>query len=585
MLFLSLCGFAFPCNGIDAAKVDFAKQVLPILEERCLGCHGSEKQKGDLRLDSKNAILIGGQSGKPTVDATTSEIVRRILLPPDHDEVMPATAKKTGSLKSDEQELIVRWVAEGADFGSWNDGGSAPSSRQMTTVIEPAVRPSNAPAETRAYFFASTEETGEELWTTDGTESGTKMLSDFYPGKESGGKRAWPTKNGVMAQSLHEDGELRLIHYRVSDDSAVELQPGGKPLLVDKATPMSGQVVLFVHQGENPGIWLSDGTPEGTEEIGLKKIKEHLGEGSLDQIDFRFDEISGEAVIAARARNSTVDHYFRCLPDQRTLVPVLETVEQFVRNEFWLSSMGLFCDGWSVTGPSGAWAEGKGLLFQAPGIVGKTMASVDYDADFRNGACEIGGALYFSGSYLQRSQSGEKVYPKYGFELCVSDGTSAGTKMIADIVKTPGDRAGSQPGCFFAFGDKVLFIADDGEHNSEPWVYDGKTAQLLKDTDLSEFGNCGIHRFVRFGDAVYFAGGGGEQRGLWKTDGTPEGTILVYPSPITDLVNAGSSLLFVSGRHLWTSDGTQSGTKVIKAIDIRRTGTPEGALLVVDSGQ
>ncbi|EEF61625.1 c-type cytochrome domain-containing protein, partial [Pedosphaera parvula] len=44
-------------------KVDFAKDIQPILQQNCVKCHGPEKQKGDLRLDSKADAMKGGKDG------------------------------------------------------------------------------------------------------------------------------------------------------------------------------------------------------------------------------------------------------------------------------------------------------------------------------------------------------------------------------------------------------------------------------------------------------------------------------------------------------------------------------------------
>ncbi len=50
-------------NGQGRAqdKVDFAKQIQPILRQTCVKCHGPEKQKGKLRLDSKEVAMKGGK--------------------------------------------------------------------------------------------------------------------------------------------------------------------------------------------------------------------------------------------------------------------------------------------------------------------------------------------------------------------------------------------------------------------------------------------------------------------------------------------------------------------------------------------
>jgi mono/diheme cytochrome c family protein len=59
--------FALACSasgpGRAEDKVDFAKQIQPILRQNCVKCHGPEKQKGKLRLDSKEVAMKGGKDG------------------------------------------------------------------------------------------------------------------------------------------------------------------------------------------------------------------------------------------------------------------------------------------------------------------------------------------------------------------------------------------------------------------------------------------------------------------------------------------------------------------------------------------
>ena len=87
-------GVAFVSHAVFAAegKVDFVKEIHPILEQQCVKCHGAEKQKGKLRLDSKQAALTGGKGGPSIVpgDAAKSEFIRRISLPKSDDDFMPS---------------------------------------------------------------------------------------------------------------------------------------------------------------------------------------------------------------------------------------------------------------------------------------------------------------------------------------------------------------------------------------------------------------------------------------------------------------------------------------------------------------
>jgi mono/diheme cytochrome c family protein len=94
-------------------KVDFAKQVWPILEKNCVKCHGPEKQKAKLRLDSKEAAMKGGKDGVVVEvgNADKSELYRRITLPKGNDDVMP---NEGDPLTKEQTDLIRDWINQGA---------------------------------------------------------------------------------------------------------------------------------------------------------------------------------------------------------------------------------------------------------------------------------------------------------------------------------------------------------------------------------------------------------------------------------------------------------------------------------------
>ena len=102
-------------------KVDFAKEVLPILEKNCFKCHGPEKQKGKMRLDSREAALKGGKDGPAFVvgNADKSVMVRRISLPKSDDDFMPNEGEP---LTKQQIDLIRDWINQGA---VWAEGASA----------------------------------------------------------------------------------------------------------------------------------------------------------------------------------------------------------------------------------------------------------------------------------------------------------------------------------------------------------------------------------------------------------------------------------------------------------------------------
>lgn len=122
--------FSPTSSAQDAGKVDFEKQILPVLKESCFKCHEKEheengkvkKPKGGLRLDGAAVILKGGKeypnenvvAGKP--DA--SWLVKTMTLPESDDLAMPPEGKGD-RVSATNIDLIKKWISEGANFGAW----------------------------------------------------------------------------------------------------------------------------------------------------------------------------------------------------------------------------------------------------------------------------------------------------------------------------------------------------------------------------------------------------------------------------------------------------------------------------------
>lgn len=92
----------------------YTARIAPIFEKHCTVCHGAEKQKAKLRLDTFEHVLRGAESGnviKPG-DVKGSELFRRITLKRDDEEVMPSDGKPL--LSADEIKIIELWIAADA---------------------------------------------------------------------------------------------------------------------------------------------------------------------------------------------------------------------------------------------------------------------------------------------------------------------------------------------------------------------------------------------------------------------------------------------------------------------------------------
>jgi hypothetical protein len=94
----------------------FEKKIRPVLHAQCLKCHGPEKQKGGLRVDSRSALLKGGDSGPAVVPGNPEKsLLLKALKQTDRDLIMPppkSGRKLTDALLGD----IEAWIRGGAPF-------------------------------------------------------------------------------------------------------------------------------------------------------------------------------------------------------------------------------------------------------------------------------------------------------------------------------------------------------------------------------------------------------------------------------------------------------------------------------------
>ena len=95
-----------------SAAADYQTDVKPVLTARCYSCHGVLKQEGDLRLDTVDLMLKGGDSGPAIVaeDIGSSVLMERITSD-DEDLRMPPEGHR---LTSEQIDFIVEWIQQGA---------------------------------------------------------------------------------------------------------------------------------------------------------------------------------------------------------------------------------------------------------------------------------------------------------------------------------------------------------------------------------------------------------------------------------------------------------------------------------------
>jgi ELWxxDGT repeat protein len=180
-------------------------------------------------------------------------------------------------------------------------------------------------------------------------------------------------------------------------------------------------------------------------------------------------------------------------------------------------------------------------------------------------AQESGGVLYFPAKD-----------PAHGMELWRTDGTTAGTYRVTDICPGPCD---SEPGEITPFQGEIYFSADDGVSGRELWASHGTpgtpgNARRVRDICP---GPCNSHpsSFQELNGRLLFEAAAGASRGLWSTNGSRRGTVLLralcaagdndllFSCNFDGIHRVGSVVLFQmndSRLGVWRSDGTPEGT-------------------------
>lgn len=127
-----------PLPKAGEAKIDFVKDIQPILQRTCYSCHGAEEQEGGLRLDLKARAFEGGDGGKSIVPGKSAES-RLIQLIAGLDEdagLMPPEGEGT-PLTPEQIGIFRAWIDQGA---SWPDSADVASAKVYHWSFQPIAR-------------------------------------------------------------------------------------------------------------------------------------------------------------------------------------------------------------------------------------------------------------------------------------------------------------------------------------------------------------------------------------------------------------------------------------------------------------
>lgn len=384
-------------------------------------------------------------------------------------------------------------------------------------------------------LFATDNDNGR-LWASDGTPAGTQPIKDLHNETFSFG-----TTSGDFLYFLWDDGIHGRELWRTDGTSAgttlvADIAPGEAHSGIFDVIRRPNGAVFFgaddLVSGEEP--WITDGTPAGTYVINI------VAETASGSSPADFTIVNGKLWFAAHdgtqrtlwtSDGTTAGTASLGILRETYLYPEIRSVLSgglyyFVAGDFPALEL------WRSDGTF----DGTFRLF--------TMSQ----PRFFEALIPFKGGLFFQGSDAA-----------HGAEPWFTDGTVAGTRMIADINAGTGDSFGSANGTMAA-GDYVYFPAD-GPSGRQPWRTNGTTVQQLSTSNLSR----SPQAFTQVGDAVYFAAYEHDSAfSLWRSSIASGETTLLRRFGNRRAPDAmwsvGGGLLFFTNEELWRSDGTEAGT-------------------------
>lgn len=393
-------------------------------------------------------------------------------------------------------------------------------------------------------FFGSNNNNsteGTELWVSDGTTSGTKMLKNINESYRSSNPR-WLKQ--ALGRVIFAADVTTSVNNQVKTNTKLFISDGtetGTIALCDLSYnyPASVDVTNSIYYGkelngkyyfsaetdiEEAELWVTDGTPAGT-----KMLKDIYAATNFASFPKNFEVFGDKLYFTAKNDVYGEELWVSDGTEEGTIL----VKDIYPGNKGYVTGQLKAYKGHLYFAAADKDANKGVELWMSDGTAEGTVFFKDINPDYRDANPSnffvVNDKLYFKATNYQT-----------GTELYVSDGTAEGTTLVQDI--NPG-TASSSPTSFVAVGNVLYFIAKDAVYGNElrKLIAGSQTVELVKDIAVGNTDGLNENFFpdarfktlgrIAFGNNLIFTARTDYSSGyhVWITDGTSEGTqILLY---------------------------------------------------------
>ncbi|HEX7184752.1 MAG TPA: ELWxxDGT repeat protein, partial [Thermoanaerobaculia bacterium] len=479
----------------------------------------------------------------------------------------------------------VFWVAQSqrdGPFRLWGSDGTRAGTRALTPVDPPPAvwyvseGWSAAMSNRGLYFGSCTTERGCELWHSDGTIAGTRVVESF---------------EGVAAE-FHgmRFVQNRLYFFLGSDlwisngtaEGTVQIASVGYPRLL---TPAADRLYFLAHEnnGGTSQVWVSDGTSQGTrpllqiptfeafQEVGWIKASGSRAYFVVNDVVHGYELWRSDGTPQG-TRPITDFGYYQALRSTG-----LEDLEEIGNRVVFAATDGITGSRlWTTDGRPESTAPltsscTSGCKAGSLVKVGERLLFLNDDAVWSTDGTTAGTRRVWARNCLPNGCSlpdllqpflGKAVFTardSHGSELWWTDGTTAGTKRLTNVPE-------GSPVSGLVGSGRRFFFKGSTPHGDEVWVTDGRETRQATNT-LRWAPGSEPTDLVAAGDRLFFQACEGEYLGLWSSDGLPQTTVkvrdlfgscgsrpFIYPTAVGRWLFFRSTVTW-NQEQLWSTDG------------------------------